>query len=183
MDKISGRCPICNGEIIEEPEACPKCLVPYCASCWEYNGGCGIYGCEYKIGEILIVSSMEITHKCPLCNSSRRLNCVCCETSNCMDCFGSSKIACLGCGWIPEGWAKYDPLVVTSERLPRISESKRGALQTFGSQMLQTWEESLCPTDPIVKGILFAIFTFCIAPVWLLVVYMLVNIGGHLDLD
>jgi len=43
----AGHCPICGTD--ERPETlfpCPRCGVKYHSECWEYFGGCAIYGCE-----------------------------------------------------------------------------------------------------------------------------------------
>lgn len=44
----AGMCPVCQGPIGAEEDrfACPGCNVLYHRSCWEYNRGCGMYGCS-----------------------------------------------------------------------------------------------------------------------------------------
>lgn len=46
-----GVCPICQTGIVtaEEYLSCPRCNTPYHADCWEWNSGCGVYGCPVRI--------------------------------------------------------------------------------------------------------------------------------------
>lgn len=43
-------CPVCSSKFLSGDPAknCPKCDVPHHEHCWEYNSGCGIYGCGAK---------------------------------------------------------------------------------------------------------------------------------------
>lgn len=41
------RCPICNGHD-NRTKQCHKCETWYHNDCWEYNDGCGIYGCQTR---------------------------------------------------------------------------------------------------------------------------------------
>lgn len=47
-----GACPICQTKVLagEEYLTCPACKTPYHKDCWEYNRGCGVYGCTVRIG-------------------------------------------------------------------------------------------------------------------------------------
>lgn len=40
-------CPVCSSKFLSGDPAknCPKCGVPHHEHCWEYSGGCAIYGC------------------------------------------------------------------------------------------------------------------------------------------
>lgn len=42
-------CPVCQCRVQpdERSIACPECGIQYHHDCWEYNGGCGVYGCSY----------------------------------------------------------------------------------------------------------------------------------------
>jgi predicted Zn finger-like uncharacterized protein len=44
-----GLCAICQSPIApdEATTACPGCKALYHAECWEYNGGCAVYGCSH----------------------------------------------------------------------------------------------------------------------------------------
>lgn len=39
-------CPVCGDPEDAQPVACPRCAVRYHKECWEYAGGCAIYGCR-----------------------------------------------------------------------------------------------------------------------------------------
>jgi hypothetical protein len=43
-----GNCPVCANPLEGEARQCPKCATPHHADCWEYFGGCAIYGCGSK---------------------------------------------------------------------------------------------------------------------------------------
>lgn len=40
----AGFCPVCHGRMTV-PRSCPSCATPHHVDCWQYNGGCGMYGC------------------------------------------------------------------------------------------------------------------------------------------
>jgi hypothetical protein len=41
-------CPVCGEPIGVAPTICPECETPHHWDCWEYNGGCAIYGCPMQ---------------------------------------------------------------------------------------------------------------------------------------
>lgn len=43
----TGMCPVCSTKV-ESPRACEECGTPHHAECWDYNGGCGMYGCGHR---------------------------------------------------------------------------------------------------------------------------------------
>ncbi len=70
-------CPVCQALIApEEPVThCPACGVRYHAECWEYNGGCGVYGCtaapdtENRAALEIPAAYWGREHKpCPVCS-------------------------------------------------------------------------------------------------------------------
>lgn len=43
----SSACPICREDVVETGRTpCPRCATPHHADCFEFAGGCGIYGCR-----------------------------------------------------------------------------------------------------------------------------------------
>ena len=45
-------CRICGCELaVNVAVSCSKCKVPFHPECWEYNEGCGIYGCGSNTNE------------------------------------------------------------------------------------------------------------------------------------
>ena len=38
-------CPHCHATVSGESVTCPECGTPHHQDCWEYYGGCGVYGC------------------------------------------------------------------------------------------------------------------------------------------
>lgn len=41
-------CPVCGESVGAAPTPCPRCDTPHHFDCWEYNEGCGVYGCTAK---------------------------------------------------------------------------------------------------------------------------------------
>lgn len=39
------KCPVCGDPLVERVRACPRCETPHHDDCWEFSGGCSIYGC------------------------------------------------------------------------------------------------------------------------------------------
>src|SRR5688572_24640795 len=44
-EPATSRCPVCANAIGGAARACTRCATPHHADCWEYSGGCAIYGC------------------------------------------------------------------------------------------------------------------------------------------
>jgi hypothetical protein len=42
----TARCPVCGAPIERPPRLCPSCDTPHHPECWEYAGGCAIFGCD-----------------------------------------------------------------------------------------------------------------------------------------
>jgi predicted Zn finger-like uncharacterized protein len=70
-------CPVCQCPVSEKEElfACPDCRTPYHRDCWEYNKGCGVYGCSL-VPQTEHLESTEIPvsywgkeeKNCPVCS-------------------------------------------------------------------------------------------------------------------
>ena len=39
-------CQVCGEEIGDDMVICPGCKTPHHRDCWQYNGGCSVYGCR-----------------------------------------------------------------------------------------------------------------------------------------
>jgi len=46
LDPASASCPVCATALSEPRIECPTCAVFHHAECWDYAGGCGVYGCR-----------------------------------------------------------------------------------------------------------------------------------------
>lgn len=44
-ERFGRRCVICGDTLVPPQTQCPRCLVPYHTECWEWFGGCAVYGC------------------------------------------------------------------------------------------------------------------------------------------
>ena len=42
---LSAHCLICKENLTGSITVCPTCRTPHHSDCWQYNGGCAIYGC------------------------------------------------------------------------------------------------------------------------------------------
>jgi len=40
-----GDCPVCANPLGAEARGCPRCATPHHSDCWDYFGGCAVYGC------------------------------------------------------------------------------------------------------------------------------------------
>ncbi len=87
-DYIGKTCSICGKGILtgEEIAVCPCCSIPYHFECWEYNGGCGNYGCqaapEVEKVEVTPVSNANTwasEKKCPQCGAVLPINALNCR--------------------------------------------------------------------------------------------------------
>ena len=41
---VEAICQVCGEDIGEDMVVCPRCKTPHHRDCWQYNGGCSIYG-------------------------------------------------------------------------------------------------------------------------------------------
>jgi len=70
-------CPVCRSAVgTEDAKPCPQCHAPHHADCWDYNGGCGVYGCTAapptrKLTDIEIPASYwgQSEKECPACHN------------------------------------------------------------------------------------------------------------------
>ena len=71
-------CPVCQSAIgTEEAIACPECKTVHHWECWQYNGGCGMYGCEESpptegLGSLDVPASFwgQENKQCPACGQT-----------------------------------------------------------------------------------------------------------------
>jgi len=45
-----GTCPVCANSLDSNVQRCPTCATPHHSDCWQYFGGCAIYGCTSRGG-------------------------------------------------------------------------------------------------------------------------------------
>ena len=41
----TGTCPVCATAVVEEVDVCSRCRTPHHKDCWDYLGGCAVFGC------------------------------------------------------------------------------------------------------------------------------------------
>ena len=46
--KNKANCPVCGCQCEDEPHICDRCQTPHHQECWDYSGGCAIFGCDEK---------------------------------------------------------------------------------------------------------------------------------------
>src|SRR5579862_9091732 len=73
---LADTCPICRTAGVTDPVQCPHCHLPHHKDCWEYNGGCGTYGCPsapapQKLTDMEVPPSFwgQTEKACPACNN------------------------------------------------------------------------------------------------------------------
>ena len=47
-------CPVCRTEVLTEAHDCPRCGTVHHKECWDYAGGCAIFGCESKEKSLIL---------------------------------------------------------------------------------------------------------------------------------
>jgi len=114
-------CTVCQQPIAPEEAAkdCPACQTPYHHECWEYNQGCGIYGCE-QAPETETLKNVEI----PVSYWGK-------EEKNCPSCgneIHAAALRCVNCGAMfasaePEDRRAYRERRSKGERLPKVSRT------------------------------------------------------------
>jgi hypothetical protein len=69
-------CPVCRTGAESDSIQCANCLAPHHKDCWDYNGGCGTYGCPsapptQKLTDIEVPPSFwgQAEKQCPACGS------------------------------------------------------------------------------------------------------------------
>ena len=68
-------CPVCRTASESDTTQCANCLTPHHRECWDYNGGCGTYGCPsapptQKLTDIEMPASFwgQTEKECPACH-------------------------------------------------------------------------------------------------------------------
>ena len=41
-------CPVCATAVKDEIASCPRCETPHHPDCWDYTGGCAVFGCDSR---------------------------------------------------------------------------------------------------------------------------------------
>lgn len=120
---LGGFCAICQGPIEAEESrtCCPDCKAFFHSDCWEYNKGCGLYGCpQAPPTEKLNTLEMPMSYwgkeqkNCPACNREIQ----------------AAAIRCRFCGATfrsagPEDTAAFLSRAAVESDLPRV---RRGAV-------------------------------------------------------
>lgn len=55
-----GLCRVCGAELTDKLMLCQRCETPHHQDCWDYNGGCAIYGCQVRTHVPRIVDLLVI---------------------------------------------------------------------------------------------------------------------------
>lgn len=76
LDSRVGVCPVCRSEAEGAQVECPDCHARHHQECWEYNGGCGKYGCPsapepQKLDEMEVPLAYwgKTEKECPACRN------------------------------------------------------------------------------------------------------------------
>ncbi len=116
-------CSICQTQISdgEQIVECPECLSAYHDNCWEYNKGCGMYGCSHAPStEKLNTLEMPMSYwgkeqkNCPACN--REIQAAAIRCRYCGATFQSAQ---------PEDLTSYHNQATLARNLPGV---QRGAI-------------------------------------------------------
>lgn len=108
----------------ESAVTCPECGAAYHADCWEYNGGCGVYGCS-QAASTEGLTSLEIPAShwgredkdCPRCGQS-----ILAAAKRCKHCGATFATA------DPQGAAAYRRQRKTQDSLPTLRNWSIGLL-------------------------------------------------------
>src|SRR5437868_1145495 len=89
-DSPAAVCPVCRAQVDADATECLHCHVPHHRDCWEYNQGCGTYGCPsapptQKLTDVEIPASFwgQDQKECPVCHQmiqAAALRCRACGT-------------------------------------------------------------------------------------------------------
>lgn len=114
-------CAVCQAPLQagEDIVTCPDCEAPYHRECWDYNGGCGLYGCD-QAPETELLQDVEI----PVSYWGK-------EEKNCPRCgqvIQAAAVRCRFCGATfssaaPEDSARYRRRTAVEMNLPRIRKA------------------------------------------------------------
>jgi hypothetical protein len=116
LGSSTGACPVCRVEATSDFIECPSCHIRHHKDCWEYNRGCGAYGCTAappteKLTDIEIPASFwgRSEKNCPVCNSviqAAALRCRFCNTV-----FSSAR---------PQDAGEFHQQRAVSDELPKL---------------------------------------------------------------
>ena len=121
-----GFCAVCQAHIAagEPTVTCPDCKVVYHNDCWEYNKGCGMYGCpQAPLTEKLNTLEMPMSYwgreqkNCPACN--REIQAAAIRCRHCGATFQSAR---------PEDSAGFRARAAVERNLPSV---RRGTVWLF----------------------------------------------------
>jgi predicted amidophosphoribosyltransferase len=143
----AANCAVCQSMIAagESTAACPACGAPYHPECWEYNGGCGVYGCHAapatdKRGSLEVPAGYwgQENKPCPVCQQEILAAALRCRHCGAM--FESAQ---------PEDGSSYRARSRQTDRLPAL---RRASIGLFVLGILPC----TAPLAAIIGGVWFA---------------------------
>ena len=117
----TGLCVLCQSPVRPgEPNTnCPDCRAPYHQECWDYNHGCGVYGCRQvppaeKLANVEIPASYwgQDDKSCPRCGKTIMAAAVRCRS--CGAVFSSAR---------PQNATEYYSRSAIERALPRVRKT------------------------------------------------------------
>ena len=116
--KVNGLCAVCRSPIGPDELAttCPECQAPFHRECWDYNGGCAVYGCS-RVPPTERLDNLEIPasywgqreKQCPACSQTIQAAAVRCRHCGAM--FTSAR---------PEDSSEFHRRTTRQRNLPAV---------------------------------------------------------------
>jgi len=109
-------CPICRTAVTSDVHVCPNCRAPHHQECWDYNGGCGAYGCTagpptQKLTGMEVPPSFwgQTEKECPACHARIQAAALRCRT--CGTVFATAR---------PQDSNEFQQQKQTASNLPKL---------------------------------------------------------------
>ncbi len=136
QDDSRATCPVCRTTVKDEGKVCPRCHTKHHEDCWDYSGGCAIFGCDSRrpCENRADENAITITEDGSLTKKEENFVMVKEQTERWLQAYGRNWLGfCLAAfGIIAFTWSAFIPFAIRGRSILLILSTYWGMATYFG---------------------------------------------------